>query len=169
MINNRRNWIYLQQSAKVFQFTRYCNRVTFFFPAEDGIRDLYVTGVQTCALPISVSNTNAGNSLNLRFAFPISVAPCEVGFVLWIDNGHVWAHWGLEDGIIPTNRIAALHQHLIAMHKQPSIMLDAPVTECQKWSNANRRHHVIVGAAYNDLYFEGIDPLVVLAIDSRRG
>src|SRR6266496_5485089 len=26
----------------------------FFFQAEDGIRDLYVTGVQTCALPISV-------------------------------------------------------------------------------------------------------------------
>src|SRR5438874_13454295 len=25
----------------------------FFFQAEDGIRDLYVTGVQTCALPIS--------------------------------------------------------------------------------------------------------------------
>src|SRR5690349_24908081 len=27
----------------------------FFFQAEDGIRDLYVTGVQTCALPISES------------------------------------------------------------------------------------------------------------------
>src|SRR5690349_23189707 len=27
----------------------------FFFQAEDGIRDLYVTGVQTCALPISAS------------------------------------------------------------------------------------------------------------------
>src|SRR6266496_5659508 len=27
-------------------------RVDFFFQAEDGIRDLYVTGVQTCALPI---------------------------------------------------------------------------------------------------------------------
>src|SRR5690349_22052436 len=26
--------------------------VYFFFQAEDGIRDLYVTGVQTCALPI---------------------------------------------------------------------------------------------------------------------
>src|SRR5690349_24136988 len=25
----------------------------FFFQAEDGIRDLYVTGVQTCALPLS--------------------------------------------------------------------------------------------------------------------
>src|SRR5215469_8370316 len=27
-------------------------QVFFFFQAEDGIRDLYVTGVQTCALPI---------------------------------------------------------------------------------------------------------------------
>src|SRR5438874_8235605 len=26
--------------------------LSFFFQAEDGIRDLYVTGVQTCALPI---------------------------------------------------------------------------------------------------------------------
>src|SRR3989440_1386496 len=29
----------------------------FFFQAEDGIRDLIVTGVQTCALPISCSTT----------------------------------------------------------------------------------------------------------------
>src|SRR5207249_7706361 len=32
----------------------------FFFQAEDGIRDRNVTGVQTCALPISFSN-HAGN------------------------------------------------------------------------------------------------------------
>src|SRR5690349_2695034 len=31
------------------------NFAVFFFQAEDGIRDLYVTGVQTCALPISLS------------------------------------------------------------------------------------------------------------------
>src|SRR2546430_13356926 len=30
----------------------------FFFQAEDGIRDLTVTGVQTCALPISVGLTS---------------------------------------------------------------------------------------------------------------
>src|SRR6266496_1970630 len=30
-----------------------CSLFFFFFQAEDGIRDLYVTGVQTCALPIS--------------------------------------------------------------------------------------------------------------------
>src|SRR2546430_5390669 len=31
----------------------------FFFQAEDGIRDLTVTGVQTCALPISSGNRTA--------------------------------------------------------------------------------------------------------------
>src|SRR6266496_1361825 len=31
----------------------------FFFQAEDGIRDLYVTGVQTCALPISAACSSA--------------------------------------------------------------------------------------------------------------
>src|SRR6266436_8504195 len=29
-------------------------RIFFFFQAEDGIRDVAVTGVQTCALPISL-------------------------------------------------------------------------------------------------------------------
>src|SRR2546430_8902327 len=31
----------------------------FFFQAEDGIRDLTVTGVQTCALPISILITRS--------------------------------------------------------------------------------------------------------------
>src|SRR2546422_2189203 len=31
----------------------------FFFQAEDGIRDVAVTGVQTCALPISLGDTQA--------------------------------------------------------------------------------------------------------------
>src|SRR2546430_8754073 len=34
----------------------------FFFQAEDGIRDLTVTGVQTCALPISRGRCSAGRS-----------------------------------------------------------------------------------------------------------
>src|SRR5207302_7227821 len=33
--------------------TLYYIIVYFFFQAEDGIRDFHVTGVQTCALPIS--------------------------------------------------------------------------------------------------------------------
>src|SRR2546430_3081156 len=56
----------------------------FFFQAEDGIRDLTVTGVQTCALPISPSiakgwrrprpalraERNGDNSPNERVAVP---------------------------------------------------------------------------------------------------
>src|SRR2546427_2102021 len=36
----------------------------FFFQAEDGIRDLTVTGVQTCALPISLERPGPGNCLH---------------------------------------------------------------------------------------------------------
>src|SRR5690606_40617665 len=32
----------------------------FFFQAEDGIRDFHVTGVQTCALPISGGGVHGG-------------------------------------------------------------------------------------------------------------
>src|SRR5206468_6949654 len=45
----------------------------FFFQAEDGIRDLIVTGVQTCALPISASASqvvSARPSLVQSIAFP---------------------------------------------------------------------------------------------------
>src|SRR5438874_6531369 len=35
----------------------------FFFQAEDGIRDLYVTGVQTCALPISLIDGTLGQQV----------------------------------------------------------------------------------------------------------
>src|SRR5215475_11599909 len=39
----------------------------FFFQAEDGIRDFHVTGVQTCALPISIGALT-GDRLVLRDA-----------------------------------------------------------------------------------------------------
>src|SRR6266403_4154081 len=41
--------------------------VGFVFQAEDGIRDLYVTGVQTCALPIS-SGEDKGDLLSMLLA-----------------------------------------------------------------------------------------------------
>src|SRR5699024_11458626 len=40
----------------------------FFFQAEDGIRDRNVTGVQTCALPISINIKN----ISFKIAFPSS-------------------------------------------------------------------------------------------------
>src|SRR5688500_20216214 len=62
----------------------------FFFQAEDGIRDYKVTGVQTCALPISrtMRATSAGSSRTMtdavtRWPAPASSsrmrAPLEIG------------------------------------------------------------------------------------------
>src|SRR5690606_40432634 len=38
-------------------------RCCFFFQAEDGIRDFHVTGVQTCALPISLQELHSEGAM----------------------------------------------------------------------------------------------------------
>src|SRR5579862_2684204 len=48
----------------------------FFFQAEDGIRDGTVTGVQTCALPISTNDTPARHHRQpAQTASPTAAAP----------------------------------------------------------------------------------------------
>src|SRR2546422_8324614 len=44
----------------------------FFFQAEDGIRDVAVTGVQTCALPISLRGGGGGGS---QLGWPTDAVP----------------------------------------------------------------------------------------------
>src|SRR5690606_39327736 len=41
-------------------------RLCFFFQAEDGIRDFHVTGVQTCALPISPVSRSGPATLRVK-------------------------------------------------------------------------------------------------------
>src|SRR5258708_23250423 len=52
--------------------------VFFFFQAEDGIRDDLVTGVQTCALPISSGRSTCRRATGLRW----SVRRCVIAAVL---------------------------------------------------------------------------------------
>src|SRR6266403_1576273 len=47
--------------------------VFFFFQAEDGIRDLYVTGVQTCALPIFPDGARRQQTAVCRHAVRLAV------------------------------------------------------------------------------------------------
>src|SRR6266566_7265029 len=57
-------------------------RILFFFQAEDGIRDYKVTGVQTCALPISVEGKPAQKALNsllLRSMMQAQYSPDNIG------------------------------------------------------------------------------------------
>src|SRR2546429_3158662 len=46
----------------------------FFFQAEDGIRDVAVTGVQTCALPIYQSRAREGGHRRQAARRPVSPA-----------------------------------------------------------------------------------------------
>src|SRR5256885_187473 len=55
----------------------------FFFQAEDGIRDYKVTGVQTCALPISLTIPNTFIILNTAIKAK----------VLRIILPHLWRIW----------------------------------------------------------------------------
>src|SRR5215210_8256434 len=71
--------------------------IFFFFQAEDGIRDTSVTGVQTCALPISMAKGNfafAVPTLELKISFLEAAGP---GFV--IAEGRV-LRWGGSVGFL---------------------------------------------------------------------
>src|SRR5207244_6973146 len=54
----------------------------FFFQAEDGIRDDLVTGVQTCALPISCSFPTAVSDSNGAFTLD-NVPPGSYTLTAW--------------------------------------------------------------------------------------
>src|SRR5690606_37337145 len=49
----------------------------FFLQAEDGIRDFHVTGVQTCALPISEKLSRSDRTIGDRFAEAIGAGFLE--------------------------------------------------------------------------------------------
>src|SRR2546429_3508041 len=55
---------YVCSGSKLLLMFYYCV-FFFFFQAEDGIRDVAVTGVQTCALPIFAYETSSHNTLFL--------------------------------------------------------------------------------------------------------
>src|SRR6266511_2842381 len=63
----------------------------FFFQAEDGIRDFHVTGVQTCALPISVGVLVDGK---VRRGFPTPSGKLE----FW---SRTLAEWGWREHALP--------------------------------------------------------------------
>src|SRR2546430_8947896 len=92
--------------------------VFFFFQAEDGIRDLTVTGVQTCALPISLAIctalylalgwmlTGVVNYTQLNTAAPVAMGIQATG-VRW---GSLVVMLGTFGGLTTTMRVRLLGQ-----------------------------------------------------------
>src|SRR5690625_7081224 len=80
----------------------------FFFQAEDGIRDGHVTGVQTCALPISAPDPLALMHHRVQLAAQVLQIPalriCEWALARTIEA----LLWQLETFTDPARRTAAL-------------------------------------------------------------
>src|SRR6266513_1294193 len=68
-------------------------KISFFFQAEDGIRDRNVTGVQTCALPIFVGDGggNASESAGGGTSAPGSSFPERQAATAWLSVETEWA------------------------------------------------------------------------------
>src|SRR2546422_7408878 len=70
--------------------------IFFFFQAEDGIRDVAVTGVQTCALPISFPSAAGSRSFSrscwpacsrkARSCAKTSKGPCDMAIAVKLDD-----------------------------------------------------------------------------------
>src|SRR2546430_5841628 len=74
--------------------------LVFFFQAEDGIRDLTVTGVQTCALPISLAHRRVFVSGFLAFVLASFLLVPMLGrnFFPAVDSGQILMHVRLQVG-----------------------------------------------------------------------
>src|SRR5205807_3087240 len=89
---------------------------SFFFQAEDGIRDYKVTGVQTCALPILLTNLcHAWLRKFLEFLLSRSGDLCELAFTLWTRLRHLAERCIGKDNI---SRDIALVRDLSAQRAQ---------------------------------------------------
>src|SRR5690606_40033300 len=71
---------------------------SFFFQAEDGIRDFHVTGVQTCALPIWSSKRAASKGAALALYMIFSLAPILV--LLMVLGGWFFSAEALQDELL---------------------------------------------------------------------
>src|SRR5256886_9132517 len=95
----------------------------FFFQAEDGIRDLTVTGVQTCALPISIArHAHPESRLVMRRIVAACCLCCLVG-----PRVHA------QDGPEHRAKITAGKVPVPPYHFQPEYTFDAP-GDPQRWS-----------------------------------
>src|SRR5256885_3748569 len=88
------------------------NAALFFFQAEDGIRDYKVTGVQTCALPISIvliaGLTGAAAFLGDAVLVPISEVGAAVGAIGWCAACLAFIALSRRDGVREGVTIAAI-------------------------------------------------------------
>src|SRR2546429_6426531 len=112
----------------------------FFFQAEDGIRDVAVTGVQTCALPISIHWHRQGRRDKLSVISGISVSPkrrrLSLYYLLFFEN-------------IGQEEVCVFLRELLRHLRGPIIvLLDNSSTQDRKSTRLNSSHGYISYAVF---------------------
>src|SRR2546430_3875530 len=123
----------------------------FFFQAEDGIRDLTVTGVQTCALPISALASAhelgyGGVSLGWVYGNRVNLI-ARNAFALVLENQIFVVEGEIALGILAAKR------ELPNMAKMLGLFRDRRSAEgCRSWRNrvSNRPTTEQAGGGYRD-------------------
>src|SRR5699024_11227791 len=95
----------------------------YFFQAEDGIRDRNVTGVQTCALPIS------NNHFDISLAMFTHAAASAPGDITAIDT-----HWIWQDGQYLTKNPLKIVDGKIKVPDKPGLGMDVDIEAVKRAS-----------------------------------
>src|SRR5260370_5128208 len=97
-------------------------RFFFFFQAEDGIRDSSVTGVQTCALPISKVNGTAVYGIDVRppgvKIATLAQSPVFGGRLRRVDDAAARAVNGVRQIVRLDDAVAVVADHMGAAKKR---------------------------------------------------
>src|SRR5690606_40500643 len=86
----------------------------FFFQAEDGIRDFHVTGVQTCALPISGARTVSAGRSGLRSLFLNSALMARPAFSVKPPTRSISRNQDKPMVTVKANRKMAINSSVVA-------------------------------------------------------
>src|SRR5258707_15081490 len=112
------------------------SELIFFFQAEDGIRDIGVTGVQTCALPIcDIAAMGLGEAMSLRAGGDITPQAAQLfedALALAPSNPKALLYAGFAAAVRGDRVLARTRwQALKALNPPPQIvpMLDARIAE----------------------------------------
>src|SRR5690606_35893491 len=114
----------------------------FFFQAEDGIRDFHVTGVQTCALPISVAR------LPTSFrSQEFSLKQHQEYGIAWLQNLHQYAPEQVSGCLLADDMglgktlqlLCFIGEYLENVRNKKPVLIVAPVSLLENWeAEANR-------------------------------
>src|SRR5205823_10042005 len=104
----------------------------FFFQAEDGIRDKLVTGVQTCALPISLRDASSYPLLALGDPSTAAlVGACQAGAAIISElDSFVYAQAACDSGDRPSSIVDTFRSEERRVGKE---------CRCQWWRGEQRK------------------------------